>query len=109
MAMLSIRGIDEQTSSLLKQEAKRRGISINTLILELLRRGIGLSPEKSIYHDLDHLAGTWTAEEAAAFLETQQDFERIEEDLCKRTPVGASLLAKVATRHLEERACSRMW
>ena len=99
MAMLSIRGIDEQTSSLLKQEAKRRGISMNALILELLRRGVGLSSAKPTYHDLDHLAGTWTAEEAAAFLETQQDFERIEEDLCKRTPVGASLLANATNRH----------
>jgi len=34
-----------------------------------------------VFPDLDHLVDTWTAEEAAAFLETQQDFERIEEDL----------------------------
>ncbi len=84
MTTLSVRGIDEQTTQLIKQEAKRRGISMNTLILELIRDGISSRFEVihlPTFSDLDHLAGTWTPEEAAEFIKTQQDFEKIDEEL----------------------------
>lgn len=84
MTTLSVRGIDEQTTQLLTQEAKRRGISINVLILELIRNGISSRFEvirRPTFNDLDHLAGTWTPEEAAEFIKTQQDFEKIDEEL----------------------------
>ena len=84
MTTLSVRGIYEQTTQLIKQEAKRRGISMNTLILELIRDGISSRFEvihPPTFNDLDHLAGTWTPEEAAEFIKTQQDFEKIDEKL----------------------------
>ena len=33
------------------------------------------------YHELDHLAGTWSAEEARLFQKNTADFEKIDEDL----------------------------
>ncbi|MFO1429369.1 MAG: hypothetical protein U1F76_04400 [Candidatus Competibacteraceae bacterium] len=84
MTTLSVRGIDEQTTQLLKQEAEQRGISMNTLILELIRAGISSRFEaiqRPTFSDLDYLAGTWTPEEAAEFIKTQQDFEKIDEEL----------------------------
>lgn len=36
---------------------------------------------KDLYHDLDHLCGTWSAEEAARFEENTKYFEQIDTDL----------------------------
>ncbi len=82
MPNLSLRGLDDKTAKRLKAEARRRGMSVNALILQLIRQGMGLEkPERARgpYHDLDALAGTWDEEEGAAFLEAVSDFERVDE------------------------------
>lgn len=78
VTQLTLRGVDKALEQRLKQEAKRRGLSVNRVALDLLRRGAGLvipdagqpvrqpGPDGK-YHDLDHLAGGWTKEEADAF------------------------------------------
>lgn len=38
-----------------------------------------------IHHDLDHLAGTWSAEEAEHFLAAIADMRQCDEGLLKRT------------------------
>jgi plasmid stability protein len=84
MANLSLRGIDERTAARLKSEARRRGVSVNALVLELIRQGVGLKPreaERAVHHDLDSLAGTWDEKEAEAFLEAVSDFEQIDKAL----------------------------
>ena len=69
MTQLTVRGIDPHLHDALKREAQRQGQSVNRYVLDLLREALGLnaSPAKREYDDLDHLAGTWTEEEAAAF------------------------------------------
>lgn len=69
MTQLTVRGIDPHLHDALKREAQRQGQSVNKYVLDLLREALGLnaSPAHSEYDDLDHLAGTWTEEEAAAF------------------------------------------
>ena len=84
MANLSLRGIDEKVATRLKSEARRRGLSVNALVLQLIRQGIGLkSPEtqRVVHHDLDSLAGTWDEKETATFLEAVSDFEQIDKSL----------------------------
>lgn len=84
MKNISLRGIDAQTAARLKEQAQQLGISVNTLILQLLRRGIGLEPKlarRAVYHDLDALAGTWSAKEYAAFKKVTADFEQVDKDL----------------------------
>jgi hypothetical protein len=86
MKNISLRGIDEETSRHLKKEAARQRTSVNTLILGLVRQGMGLAKEPSrrpVHHDLDALAGTWSEEEAASFLNATKDFEEIDKDLWK--------------------------
>jgi hypothetical protein len=51
-----------------------------------LRRGAGLdAPEGQdsarIGSSLDHLAGTWSSEEARAMAEVEADFERVDPEL----------------------------
>lgn len=46
----------------------------------MIKQSIGqqsTEPRLATYHDLDHLAGTWTAEAAAVFAEVAQDFELV--------------------------------
>lgn len=83
MSSLNIRGLDEETAARLKEAARSRGVSVNRLAVELLRRGVGLAPHRRAegHHDLDHLAGTWTAEEAEEFASALAAFEQIDEEL----------------------------
>lgn len=84
MKNISVRGIDDETASRLKAAAKRRGTSVNSLVVRLLRSGVGLRPEGPripVHHDLDHLAGTWSEEDHREFMDTQRDFSVIDEAL----------------------------
>jgi len=78
MAQLLIPTLDETTAARLHEEAERRHLSLEELAAQLLREGLGL---KRPYHDLDHLAGTWTAEEADAFDQRIEEmFEQVDEE-----------------------------
>lgn len=84
MANVSLRGVDEKTAKRLKAEARRRGISVNALILQFVRQGVGLEKtegRKEAYHDLDALAGTWDEDETSAFLKSLSDFEQVDQAL----------------------------
>ena len=81
MAVLTVRGVDDELGALLRSEAKKRGISMNSLVLELLRKGLGIAPGRAAHHDLDALAGAWTADQHAAFTAAVSDFARIDEGL----------------------------
>jgi hypothetical protein len=82
MAALSLRGIDDRLAAALKAEAHRRAISMNALILDLARQGLGIgSTKRPIHTDLDTLAGSWTAHDIAEFERTTAEFEHIDESL----------------------------
>lgn len=84
MANLSVRGVAERSLQRIKQTAKRRGVSVNRLITDLLNSEAGLAPaakKPAVYHDLDNLAGTWSAAEARAFDGTIAWFGKIDEAL----------------------------
>jgi len=83
MKTLTIRGIDPQLAEEIRKRAIKSGESINKLMLNLLRSALGLGNKKEfpIYHDLDHLAGTWTEEDEIEFNQNIQAFEKIDEDM----------------------------
>jgi hypothetical protein len=84
MSNLSIRGLDEKTAALLKQAARKTGKSVNAQVIEFVHQGLGLASRgaRGLGHtDLDHLAGTWTEEEAREFEEHIASFEAVDEDL----------------------------
>ena len=83
MANLSVRGVGEKSLQRLKQTAKRRGVSVNRLITDILNSETGLTPAAKLpamFHDLDKLAGTWSAAEARAFDEAIASFRQIDEE-----------------------------
>lgn len=79
----NLRGIPADIMNLLKQEAKRLHTSVNALVLKMIERGLGFSCEKTVYHDLDHLANTWSTKEAQQFQENIDHFEKIDKELWK--------------------------
>lgn len=85
MATMTLRGIDETISGALKEKARREDTSVNTVTLRILKEGLGIEKKKRIatYDDLDHLAGTWCAEDAAEFERATAVFEKVDEDMWK--------------------------
>ena len=84
IANFSLRGVDDATTSRLKAEASRQGMSVNAFLLRLIRQQLDLSAPRAAprqYHDLDHLAGTWSAAEASALLHAVADFNAIDPEL----------------------------
>ena len=79
----NLRGIPSEIMVLLKREAKRLRTSVNVLILKMIEQGLGLSYDQRSHHDLDHLAGSWSAAEEKTFTENTQSFERIDKELWK--------------------------
>lgn len=66
MSNLSIRGIDPDLATILKQQAQASGKSVNQLVLDVLKEHTGLHKKKHFtqeYHDLDFLFGKWTDSE----------------------------------------------
>lgn len=82
---IHLRKIDENLMAALKQEALERKVSVNTLILILLRYGLGLDQRRKlpVYHDLDSFIGTWSSADLKEFKRNVADFEKIDEDLWK--------------------------
>jgi hypothetical protein len=81
---ITIPDVDDATASWLVEEAGRRGVSIETVAGQLLQRGLEWERRRAellTYHDLDALAGTWSEDEAAAFLQAVADFEQVDPSL----------------------------
>lgn len=85
MTNMTLRGLDEKTAEALKERARKEGTSVNAVTLRLLRESLGTDKRKRkvIYDDLDHLAGTWSREDAAEFERNTAVFEKVDEDLWK--------------------------
>ena len=83
MKSITIRGIGPDLDSELRRTAGENADSLNTTILKLLRKAVGLERPKPfpLYHDLDDLAGTWSADDQKEFDMIQQSFEQIDKEL----------------------------
>ena len=81
MAHLSIRSLDEQAMAALKRRAAEQNTSLNAVVLQLLDQSLGRSPARSgprRHDDLDALAGSWSAEEGAAFEQATAAFGEVD-------------------------------
>ncbi|MDD2851992.1 MAG: hypothetical protein PHY09_08870 [Desulfuromonadaceae bacterium] len=56
-------------------------------MLKLLKESLGIDKKKRTteYHDLDGLAGTWSSSDAAEFAQATAVFEKIDEDMWKKS------------------------
>lgn len=85
MTTMTLRGIDETLAQTLKELARNQGVSLNTLALRLIREATGVDKRKRtlLHHDLDTLAGTWSAEDEVAFQIATRSLDVIDEDIWK--------------------------
>lgn len=79
----NLRNVAPDVMSLLKKEANKQKISVNSLILHILEQGLGMThrAKRPVFHDLDHLAGTWNAKDKEIFDDQIKSFENIDEEL----------------------------
>ena len=55
----TVRAVPPDIDQRLRREAKRRGIPLNTEILDALKKGLGIEAMAHRYSDLDDLIGSW--------------------------------------------------
>ena len=77
----TIRNIPEQVDRLVRQQVLKTHKSLNSVLLDVLKRGVGVADEPVEYHDLDELAGSWVAD--PDFDAAMEAFESIDEELWK--------------------------
>ena len=81
---LNMNALDGATRDWIQDEARRTGASVEEVIERLIKRGITAERQAALaqrYHDLDNLAGTWSAEVADVFRLVTADFAQIDETL----------------------------
>jgi plasmid stability protein len=83
MKTMTLRGVDDDLAYALDRLARRNGHSVNAEVIGLLREKLGLSKPQfhAVHHDLDHLAGTWTEEDAREFEQAVSDFSRVDDEV----------------------------
>lgn len=71
MKAITLRNLPAEIAKTIQRRAKEKKTSVNKAVIELLEESVGgkapKKKEKARYHDLDHLIGTWTKEEAEEF------------------------------------------
>jgi DNA polymerase III delta subunit len=82
MRAITLRNIPPEVQKAIQRKAREKKISANRAVIELLRERVGiLENKKKVYHDLDDLAGSWSAKEAKSFEKALGELRRIDEDL----------------------------
>ncbi len=84
MKTITLRKIPPEVASVIRRTADSRGISINKAVVSLLEEKLGTKDKKrTLHHDLDHLAGSWTKEETRAFEKALARQRAVDEELWK--------------------------
>ncbi len=84
MKSLSIQGVDDQLSAVLRQRAAAAQKSVSQFVLDTLRKQLGLEKEKrcpAVHDDLDSLFGAWTEEEFSSVQGSISADRRIDPEL----------------------------
>lgn len=89
MKTITIRGIDDSVAERLRCTAKEAGKSVNQLLVDLIRREVGLEKQKRFtteYTDLDHLFGKWSEVEFQEIQGRIDSERKIDEELWGEKP-----------------------
>jgi hypothetical protein len=84
MKAITIREVDAQLARALEKEKKRRGVSLNQTVLQLLRHALGLDAPDTRSNSLAKLAGTWSEEDLSRFERDTAAFEQVDPEIWKR-------------------------
>lgn len=81
---LTITHLDSAATEWIEREAQRTGMPVEAVVRQLIYRGLEVERQQAgrqRYHDLDSLAGTWSAEEADEFRRSIADLSQIDPTL----------------------------
>ena len=84
MKAITLRKVPSEVAKKIEKKASEAHISKNKAVIELLEEGLGIgttAKKKLIYHDLDHLAGSWSKAEADRFQKRLNESRRIDPEL----------------------------
>lgn len=79
MKTLTIRNLPPSVADALEREKRRRGVSLNQTVIELLGQGLGVGTVRS--NGLAAGAGIWSEEEFRRFEEAVAPFEEVDPEL----------------------------
>jgi hypothetical protein len=82
MKAITLRDIPEPVRKRIELEAKRTGKSLNKTVIDLLVED-NSAPKSRTYHDLDHLIGIWSDEEAEEFNRVLKEQRTVDPELWK--------------------------
>jgi plasmid stability protein len=85
VATMTVRGIDDTMTKILKESAAKEGMSVNAFVLNTLKDVLKMGKKRrsAECHDLDALAGTWGEQDALEFERNIAPFEVVDEALWK--------------------------
>ncbi len=83
MSQITIRGIDPAIERKIRGIAKKKGKSLNRVILDMVYQSAGLKMQdrKPAAHSLKRLAGGWSEKDAVEFEESIKSCEQIDEEM----------------------------
>jgi hypothetical protein len=80
---ITVRNLPPRLAQAIRQRARERGLSFNKAVITMLEESVGVTGQerRREHHDLDHLFGTWTIEEAEAFDADLREQRRVDPEL----------------------------
>ena len=83
MKAITLRNIPSDLSRRIERRAKDKGSSLNRTVIQILDDALGTSKKRAarLHHDLDHLAGSWSEDEAREFDEDLAAQRKIDPEL----------------------------
>ncbi len=107
MNAITLRNIPREIQEAIQHRSRDEGLSFNKTVLRMLEEALGLrrGTSRALHHDLDHLAGTWSQEEADEFDAALAEQRRIDPlcdlysrpDLRYRPTISGSQPARCST------------
>ena len=80
--VIQVKEIDKSIIQQVERKAKQQNVGLSEFVLNLIRSGLQtLQTRPLAYHDLDHLAGTWSDDDVKIFEQATSDFGQINEAL----------------------------
>ncbi len=86
MKAITIRGVEPEVAEKLKIMAEKKGKSINQIVLDFIKKNLGLEKEKTHsrqYNDLDGLLGAWSDVEFTEIHDKTNHSRQIDQELWK--------------------------
>lgn len=81
MKTLTIRNVPRRLADALDRERRRKDASLNSTVLDLLSRSLGVGAAEPRRNGLAELAGTWSAEDQQLFDAAIAPLESVDEEM----------------------------